>query len=385
MVMAQSYAPINDPANDTIPVIAYDGIPRTNIQTGAVELQQSLFPEYYQTNSALRDQQWVALNDSALIEFWHENGPFVLYTLAQLSGLEWLEGELDIYLVRYYYASGNGDPLIFPIGGIKVGGLTEALPTDIRMKLNVIYYLSQRMLAQSDRFEDDFTHSISRHPLMQPGAYRRDNLAMLLALVTCEKVIGLDSTFAAYQSAFWKQRHPGREVFEKYLLTDWVLTADKPLTQWLAAEPYSSPLVALTRPPRRTMNDADNPQIKYIENVPLKGVLGLSLRIDTDNKRVIDKIDSTRIAFACGLRAGDVIRSVDGARIRDIRDMVEKIMERYQKGGSTLQIVRDDEAMTVLIQPLDLGNDENRNDPWNPTDSLWTPPENLNPYAPGNN
>jgi hypothetical protein len=40
--------------------------------------------------------------------------------------------------------------------------------------------------------------------------------------------------------------------------------------------------------------------------------------------------------------------------------------------------------MTVLIQPLDLGNDENRNDRWNATDSLWTPPENLDPYAPGN-
>ena len=370
---------------DIEPRITYDGIPRVNINQRAVSLQQSLFPSYYQTHSALRDLRWVERNDSGFVDFWQSSGPLVLHTLSELSGLEWLEGELDLYLVRYYHAVGNGEPLIIPIGGIRQGTLTESMPTDIRMQLNLIYQLSHRMLSQAERFEDDFHHPIAGHPLMQPGPHRRDNLAMLLALVTCEKIIGLDSTFSAYQSTFWKQRHPGREVFEKYLFTNWILSPGQPLTQWILAEPYNSQLVSLTRPPRAVKSQVSNKPMKYIEDLPLKGQFGFSLKIDPTNKRVIHKIDPDRIAFACGLREGDVLRSIDGKRVRNQRDLIEKIMVTYTAGGSTLQIVRDEESMTILLQPLDLGYDDVPFQLWDDdTDSLWTPPDSSSgQYSPG--
>jgi len=43
-------------------------------------------------------------------------------------------------------------------------------------------------------------------------------------MVTAQEVIGLDSTYSTYKSHFWQKRFPGREVFEKYLLSDWILT-----------------------------------------------------------------------------------------------------------------------------------------------------------------
>ena len=364
---------------DTTPVITYEGIPRLNVTTRAIGLQQSLFPDYYQTHSALRDLRWVERNDSSFTDFWQSSGPFVLHTLSELSGLEWLEGELDLYLVRYYHSIGNGDPLIIPIGGIRQGTLTESMPTDIRMKLNLVYQLSHRMLSQAERFEEDFRHPINSHPLMQAGPHRRDNLAMLLSLVTCEKLIGLDSTFSAYQSAFWKQRHSGREVFEKYLLTNWILSPEQPLTRWILDEAYNSQLVSLTRPPRTVKSQGNDKPMKYIEDLPLKGQFGFSLKIDLTNKRVIHKIDPDRIAFACGLREGDVLRSVDGKRIRNQRDLIEKIMVTYEGGGSTLQIVREEESMTILLQPLDLGYDDIPFQLWDEeTDSLSTPSDTSN-------
>jgi len=364
---------LTDPAEDSLPAVEYEGIPPVNLNTRSVNLQQSLYPDYYQTHSALRDLRWVERNDSALADFWRESGPFVLYTLAELSGLQWLESEIDLYLVRYYHKEGNGDPAIIPVGGVRKGALTESMPTDIRMQLNVIYQMAHRMLAQAERYDEGYQHPIARHPLMQPGVHRRDNLAMLLALVTCERLRGLDSTFAAYQSAFWQQRHPGREVFEKHLLTNWILSADQPLTRWVLDEPRNSQLVALTRPPRTVRTQDSNKSLEYIEDLPLKGSFGFSLKIDETNKRVIHKIDPDRIAFACGLREGDVIRSVDGQRIRNQRDMVEKVLATYRSGGSTLQIVRDSKSMAILLQPLDLGYDDIGFDLWNETDSLYTP------------
>lgn len=372
---------IDNPTN-SVPTITYKGIPRVNINSRAVNLQQSLFPDYYQTHSALRDLKWVERNDSSFIRFWAESGPFILHTLSELSGLDWLEGELDLYLLRYYHSAGNGDPLIIPVGGVRKGTLTESIPNDIRMKLNLIYQLSQRMLSQAERFDPDFRHPINTHPLMQSGPHRRDNLAMLLALVTCERIVGLDSTFAAYQSAFWKQRHPGREVFEKHLLTNWILSAARPLTSWIMAEPFNSKLVALTRPPRTVKSQKSDKPMKYIEDIPLKGQFGFSLKIDRTNKRVINKIDPDRIAFACGLREGDVIRSVDGQRIRNQRDMIQKILTTYKNGGSTLQVVREGESMTVLLQPLDLGYDDIPFQLWNDDSPFAEPDSTTDSYDP---
>lgn len=341
-----------------MPRYTYEGLPEVNLYPKAIELQASLFPKYYQTHSALRDLRWVERNDSAITDFWMSSGDFIMATLAQLSGLRWLESELDIYLIRYYHKVGNGDPLIIPLGGIRRGSLTESMPADSRMELNLIYQMSHRMLSQAERFPGKLTHPIASHPLMQPGPHRRDNLAMLLALVTCERLLGLDDTYAAYQSAFWKQRHPGRELFEKKLLTNWILTDKKPLTRWILDEPYNSPLVVATRPPRKVRDqDSDRP-MEYIEDLPLKGLFGFSIMISRTNKRVINKIDPDRLAFACGLREGDIIRSVDGLRVRHQRDMIKKILASYDNGGSTLQIVRDKSSMTILIQPLDLGYDD---------------------------
>ena len=338
---------------------AYDlPIPTVHLNSGAVAFQTSLFPEFYKTNSVRRDLRWVDEHDSLLIDFWQREGANTLLLLTRLSGLDWVEDQFDLYLLRYYPSFGGSDPLVIPVGGKRRGVLALAAPEGAVQELNLIYQLAHRMLAQAERSNDPFYRAVATHPLMQPSPYRRDNMAMLLALVTAQQVMGLDSTFDAYQSAFWKDQTPGRTIFEQYLLSEWILTEERPLSQWIIEEPPGSKLVAATRTPRRSASTTTIHNRTYVEGLPLKGELGFSVRLGDNNRLTIDKIDPARLAFACGLREGDQIRSVDGKRLRSQKQMIEYMLDGLDAGGATLNITREGQSETILLQPMDLFLDE---------------------------
>ncbi len=339
---------------ETAPTARIKGLPEVRIDHSSVSFQAGLYPEYYRSHSAVRDMRWVQSNDSTLISFWQTKGDSILLLLSQLSGLNWVEPTINMYLVRFYPSVGNSVPLVIPLGGMRRGILVEAPPEGNRLQLNLIYQLAHRMLCQAEQSGDPMTN----HPLMQPGAYRRDNLAMLLALVTAQQVIGLDSTYDAYQSAFWKQRTAGREILEQYMLSEWILTADHPLARWVVDEPYGSALVRATRPPRKQQKDISPVRRVYVEGLPLKGHLGFSVKIGNAGQLVIDKIDVTRLGYACGLREGDAIRSVDGSRVRTHKKLIEKILDGLDQGGATVEFVRDELTQTALIMPPELYNDD---------------------------
>ncbi|HUV30626.1 MAG TPA: PDZ domain-containing protein [Acidobacteriota bacterium] len=346
-------------------------IPFVSMNDRSVSLQAGLFPDLYKTSSPARDLRWVQANDSGLAAFLEESGNLILETLARYSGIPWLEADFDIFLVRYYPTMGASQPLILPVGGIRRGVLMEAAPTGAKLKLNLIYQLAHRNLAQTDWLADSLHASIASHALMQPGPYRRDNLAMLLALVTAQQVMGLDSTYEAFQSAFWQQRTVGRQILQDYLLGEWILTPERPLAVWIAEEPTMSKLVTATRPPRITRPAGQHRPQVYIEDLPLKGQLGFSVKAGESNYLVVDQIDVFRLAYACGLRAGDVIRRVNGARPRTHKDLIEKVMAALEEGGATLQVSRENQIESLVIQPVELPSLDEP-DYWQYfEDSLW--------------
>jgi hypothetical protein len=329
-------------------------IPEVGISDRSVSLQASLYPEFYRTRSSVSDMQWVAEKDSQIVTFWSEKGDTILHVLTELSGIEWSEKEFDAYLIRYYPSIGSAEPLIIPIGGIKTNSLIEAAPSGNTLILNLIFQLSKRMLAQTVQSTDSTTLKIADHPLMRSGPYRRDNLAMLLALASCNNIIGLDSTIDAYHSAFWVAHFPGRQILEEHFLNKWVLTPDHTLADWIAQEPYWSHLVALTSPPRVRQKPAGQGQRSFIEGLPIKGQLGFSIKLDNANYLVVDTIDVYRLAYACGLRVGDRIHAVDGYRVRTHRELVERILDKLEQGGSTLEILRNNDRESVIVRPMAL-------------------------------
>jgi hypothetical protein len=197
------------------------------------------------------------------------------------------------------------------------------------------------------------------HPLLQPGPFRRDNLAMLLATVTAQKIIGLDSTFEAYQSDYIRKTHQGREVFEKFLLTQWALTTQRPLLQWVLDESPMSAFVEATRAPVRAPDLWARDQ-EYVEGLPLKGQLGMSVKLGDNNRLVLDQLDTLRLAHACGLRAGDVVRSVDGKRPRTHRQLIEFVLAGLDRGGATVSVLRNEADVTVVLRPGAFASDKDR-------------------------
>jgi hypothetical protein len=328
---------------------AMNGLPATTIIDRAVSLQTSLYPAFYEDSTAALDMLWVSLNDTDLVRFWHESGDSILAALAQLSGLTWREEVLPLYFVRYHPSLGSADPLIMPICGIKNGPVTEAIPRGAVIRFNLIYLLAERIIEAGTAPTAISSSTFARSPLAQPGPFFRDNLALLLAYAVSQRVLGSDSTRAAYTSNFLKGRFPGKEFYERGLRDQWVLMPDKPLALYLVNEPDDSKLITMAYSLAANSNQPSMPKRMSIEGLPSKGQLGFSIRVGNSNQMIVESIDTLRIAYRAGLRKNDIIRSVNGQRVRLQRDLMETVIDNLES-GVTLQVSRNDKNESVFIR-----------------------------------
>jgi hypothetical protein len=325
--------------------------PNVTLNERAASLQASLYPDYYRTRAVADDMNWVRTHDSALVAFWRQYSDTLLNALASLSGIQWRDPAFDLYLVRYFPDEGSPEPLIIPIGGIRTGSLIEAMPSGCRLQFDLIYQLAGRMLAQTLRSDAGASAAVANHPLMQPTPYRRDLLTLLLAYQTSMRVLGTDSTYAAYQSQFWRERMLSRPIFEEYVVRVWTLTPEHPLVEWLANEPSDSKLIAATATPELSDVGPKKTRRQFIEGLPLKGELGFSVRLNNANRLVVDGIDPTRLAYACGLRQGDIIRSVNSKGVRTQKELMEAVLADLEAAGAVLSVSRGNGTETVLLRP----------------------------------
>ena len=75
------------------------------------------------------------------------------------------------------------------------------------MQLDLIYQLAHRMLMQAEYTDNATARTVALHPLMQPGPYRRDNLAQVVeAKCTGCTFCSLDCPFEAITM---QERAPG--------------------------------------------------------------------------------------------------------------------------------------------------------------------------------
>ncbi len=328
-------------------------IPSVTVNDRSVPLQAAVYPDLYKSRSAETDMKWVAESDSSLATFWKRKGDTVLHILTELAGVDWREAEFDIYLVRHFPTVGSPDPLIIPVGGIGPKGLLEEVPQDNRLILNLTFQLARRLLAQAERSDEPTAYALVSHPLMRPTQLRRDNMAMLLALVTCQNMLGYDKANEAFESEFWDRHFPSKQVFQSYLMNSWVLSPEKTLAEKILSEPRNSDLVEATRPPRPPRPpSADGQPVTQIAGISPTGKLGFSVRYESGNALVVDTIDANRLAYANGLRAGDQIKRVEGQVVRNFRDLVDKILRGLDRGGAEIEYVRDNQMHMLTLQPI---------------------------------
>jgi len=327
-------------------------IPAVAINDRSVALQAAVYPDLYKIRAAETDMKWVSESDTEIVRFWKQKGDTVLHILTELSGMEWKEAEFDIYLVRHFPTVGSSDPLVIPIGGIGPRGLLEEVPQDNRLTLNLAFQMARRLLSQVERSDEPTAFALTSHPLMRQTPLRRDCMAMLLALVTCQNMLGYDKANEAFESEFWDRHFPAKEVFKTYLMNKWVLSPDKTLASKILNESRNSELVEATRPPRPRTTATDGQPVTQIAGISPSGKLGFSVRYESGNAMVIDTIDANRLAYANGLRAGDQIKRVEGQVVRTFRDLVDKILSGIDKGGAEIEYVRDNKIHILTLQKM---------------------------------
>lgn len=335
----------------SLPVSAQErqGIPIVRFRTDTDQLQRSLYPSAYLEIDAADERQWIAQQDSALVEFWQSSGNSVLALLADFSGFEWQESVIDCYLVRYFPSLGQSDPLILPLGGVRTGELIEAAPSRAALDLNLIYQLARRLLsgAAGSLQQSSLAPYVIRHPLLESSPWRRDLLALHLAMAVAEQVMGKPFAQAAYETPEWGHFVPCIMLHKAQLQSHWPLSIAKPLASWLADEPYESELVLATRFAPASMVSPDEP---LVAGVPSGGKLGMGIRID-GGKIVIAALDPARSAAICGLQVNDQIVSVNDGRPGSARKMMELLLDRYPKGGAKVSVLRAGKPAVVIVRP----------------------------------
>ena len=323
-------------------------LPLVTFDSRNVELQTTLYPTYYRTEAATEDIRWVQAHTTEIDSFWLRSADSVLRTLELLAGVPWSGDDLEIVLLRYYPTIGNTEPMILPIGGLRVGSLTEAIPTGLPTKLNLIYLLANRLLLDAGRRSLDASFGLAKHPLAQSGPYFRDLLAFHLAYSAAKVLLGLDSAKAAYDDPFWQRNLPCRGLYEQYIQANWQLSEEKPLVSWLAKEPYDSRLLQAISP----LVDMTDTEVRRqtVEGLPSKGILGFSVRINDNNQLVVEKLDKTRLASKAGLKTGDLINRVAGVRPKTHKELMEMILSGLDRGSVAMQISRAGKSETILLR-----------------------------------
>lgn len=329
-------------------------IPDVIVNENTTELQKALYPNIYNNRSVVGDINWVKANDTSIYDFWSIKRDTILHIITELSGIRWREPFFDIYLVRQFQSFGSSEPLIIPIGSINNGTTNIAAPDGARLKFNLIYQVCRRMLVQLQKTKDNVPHPLSFHPLLRPGPYRFDNMALLLAYSVSLNVLGLDSTMSSLNSAFLKNNFPGLKIFRDHFETEWILTPRKTLVDYISNESFNSDLVRLTRPPQPNQDQNTTEQNPSIEGLPLKGRLGFSTYMNSKNQLVIKDVDPNRLAGVNGLKSGDIIRRINGRLARNHKLMVEYILEGLSLSGSVIEINREGNIMEIILRPVDI-------------------------------
>lgn len=336
-------------AGTSMPAAQDDSLPRVRMVIDDYDYMISLFPDDYPVrDSALAACASIAGQAETLKVFWDRQGPAVLSRLSIYAGIEWLEPQFDIYIVKYFPDYACPNPLTIPLTGKKNGDRITAVPQGLSHLLALFQQLSRRLLNQAF-IPGTGSGYLANHPLMQKTPRRFDALADLLALTTLADFADLDSVMTVYKSDEWKRRAPGRDVVINHFWRRWPLSVDSTLAGRISAEPDRSDLVALTRPPDQ-MRPRRVGLSRIIGHPPAESRLGFSVTEDRPGLYRITEIDTLKAAYAAGLRRGDLIRTVDGQTARDIKGMYTLILDRLNEGVH-ISYMRGDRSAAAVLYP----------------------------------
>jgi len=324
-------------------------LPKVNMIIDNYDYMLSLFPDDFDNwNRAAKDYSTINTDASALKNFWEQQRDSVLSLMSLYAGINWMEKSFDIYIVKYYPDYACDNPMTIPLTGKRTGDRILSLPQGISPYITLFQQLAKRLLSQVN-YQGAAAYYIAGHPLLEKTPRRFDNLANLLALRTMSDFFAIDSVLDVFQSAAWKERALGQQVFFGYFWNKWRLSPDTTLAYLIASEPYNSKLVMLTRPPAQPRPGREIWN-SYQGQVPAEGKIGIFVVRDASGLYRITDIDTLRLGYLSGLRKGDLIRSVDGTVPANLKKLFSLILE-HLPDGAHINIIRKSQPDAVILYP----------------------------------
>nr|MBN2278618.1 hypothetical protein [candidate division Zixibacteria bacterium] len=334
------------------PLIRRPGLPTVTVRTDNKLLMWALYPEDYINEYNLQsDIRWVNRNDSEFVAEWDSIGITILAMIEDLSGIKWRESQFDINLTKYLRTAVMYDPPALPLQGIRMNHYTEAVPTGLHRLLNVIKLVAGRNLLQTE-LPGCPRQPVADHPLLDKSAYRFDIMVLTLSLACAEYIIPSDSLENILKTEHWQKHNPGWEIYKNHFRYSWMISFEEPLITFILREPYDSPLVGLTRPPRPPKKSEN--EITDREPIRLSagsGRLGFSVaRLPNGFMEIID-VDTLGLAYTNGLMIGDQIKRVNNEVVHNAHDLMEKILDKIDREGVYLIVIRNGEEVGLLMLP----------------------------------
>jgi hypothetical protein len=326
-------------------------LPAVGFVTDNPYLLKAFYPTFYTADSALQQAIKTAEQKSGFYSaIWDSLGDSILTTMAALSGIGWVEPGLKIHLLKFLPVSGLYEPLVMPVEGIKAGSSPIiAVPQNQYRFLKLLQILAGRNLLQAN-YPGYQRLQITTHPLFTNGPYRFDLLATTLAIATAQYFIPSDIIRTIFDSEEWRLFNPGWQIFNDNFRKEWILSPAKTLVDYLMQEPFNSPLVELTA--ASTAPIADSTPVNPEEKTGLAtsgNRLGFTAVTDRDGYLRVISIDSTKLAYSCGLRIGDRIQRVNGEAVRTLREMMNKSLDALDSYGVYLIVLRGVETKGLFL------------------------------------
>jgi PDZ domain len=327
-----------------------DSIPEVRFITGNAGYLLALNADLYPTPADVRaETRWIRRHSKDLKLFWAHYGDSALASMATYAGIPWSQREIRIDLVRYLSTWELSSPATIPLGGRRLAGIMVAGPSGAEQILQLLHVLAHQLINQTSRLE----YPQINHALMKKTPYHLENIIELLALSVAADILSHDKLLEAINSANYARRHPGFDLFFSDLWEIWTLSADYPLIKYLAEEPFSGSVRfrADSTLAANTIRKSKK-QTAHQRDIPPGGQMGIALEQTASGLKVLDA-DPERLAFAYGISEGDVIRTINGATAKNLREFYGELLSTYETTGAKLRVRRgsDEFTVTILVAP----------------------------------
>lgn len=332
-------------------------VPAIHFHVGAEELVASVYPDRYGDAPELvrRDAEWTRKADADLMAWWDESGPLFLRRASDLAGLTWPYTGIEVYLARYWPVLSIEYPLVVASDAIRGASGTEVdVPEDRDFRVLVLAHQVVHYLIDDPGFlPPERRDPAYAHPFMAPGPFADEAMVNWVVYAVLGEMWGPQRLQRATSRDLWRAYNPSHDFVVDELIPRWSLSATRPLTAWLDANPEGSEIFRVRDAYLRQARTGAAPATPAGPEEGLSGTAyGLDLGSTYDGEVFAAWVDEGSAAARAGVLQGDLLKTIEGREVgRDVTEAQRRLTASWEDNGEiNLSVVRGGREVWITIQ-----------------------------------